>query len=205
MPIQVIIADDHQFVLDAIFDLLALDGDIEVVSRCRNGQEAVSAAERHPDAVLVLDIRMKGLDGWNAMRELRGRRTGPILVCSGTVDANDILRAARLGAKGVFLKEMKPELLGRFIREVHAGASCFAAALTELSAEPLEPGDIGQLTAREIDVLRLVALGLRNREIADRIGIQEGTVRIHLHRIYRKLGTNSRVNLATYAQDLGLG
>jgi DNA-binding NarL/FixJ family response regulator len=205
MPIKVILADDHRLVLDALADLLASEDDIEMVCRCGNGYEAVAAAMRHPEAVLVLDMKMPGLDGWDVLRELKGRRAGPILILSGAVDENDILRAARLGAKGAFLKDMDPQLAPHLIRTLHAGGTGFSDTLTQiLQQSPAKETGANPLTARELEILRCVALGLRNKDIAGRLGIGEGTVRLHLHRIYRKLGTKSRVTLAIYAQDLGL-
>jgi len=205
MLVDVIIADDHPLVVNALASLLALENDIRVVSRCQNGREVFAAVQDFPNSILVLDVKMPAPDGWGVMRSLREQGLSiPIVLCSGTVNLGEVLRAARLGAKGVFLKEMPPEMLPDCLREVRAGRPYFDAALRQLSyASPGIPKIENNLTAREVEILRLVGRGLTNSQIAEQLEIESGTVRIHLHRIYKKFGTNNRVLLANYAQDLG--
>jgi DNA-binding NarL/FixJ family response regulator len=209
--IRTVLADDHPLFLDGLDQLLRLAGDFEVVARCSGGREAIEAVEQLNPDVLVLDLRMPDLDGLSVVRELRRRKLEVrIVVLTAILAEPDLLEAVRLGVSGAVLKEMAPRLLLQCLRKVHAGGhwvenrAVHAALEGALRREAGSREASGQLTAREIDLVRMVASGLRNKEIAQRLYITEGTVKTHLHNIYRKLQLETRVAVRQYAEDKGL-
>jgi DNA-binding NarL/FixJ family response regulator len=211
MPINVVLADDHPLVLDALENLFRHEEDIVVRARCGDGAQALGAVrELRPD-VLVLDIRMPGMDGLALIRALRKEKVATaVVLLTAALDEDEVLEAIRLGVKGVVLKEMAPRLLVQCVRTVHAGGNWLEKQSVRLALDKLlrqESGvrEVGRLlTPREIEIVRLVAGGHRNKEIAARLHVSEGTVKVHLHNVYEKLKVESRVALTLYAQDRGL-
>jgi DNA-binding NarL/FixJ family response regulator len=210
VTIRLVLADDHPLMLDALGALFTVSDDFEVAARCRDGEEAVQAVRRHRPDVLVLDLRMPRLDGLGVLRALRDETNPPrVVVLTAAVDEDEVLEALRLGVRGMVLKEMAPEMLVRCVRRVHAGGewlereSVGRAIDKMLRKEEAEKAAAEALTTRELEVVKLVAAGLRNKEIADRLSIGEGTVKIHLHRVYEKLGVDGRVPLANLAHERG--
>ena len=211
MTIRVVLADDHPFFLDGLVQFLDREPDIEVVARCVDGEEALRAVlELRPD-VLLLDLRMPGLDGVAVLRELaRGRSPTRVVLLTAAVHEDDLMEALRLGVRGVVLKEMAPRLLVQCLRKVHAGErwveiKSTAQALDKLlQREEATRTVAGVLTQREIEIARLVAGGLQNKEIAARLAITEGTVKVHVHSIYLKLKLSTRVGLMRWAEEHGL-
>lgn len=210
-PIRVALADDHPIVLDGLEQLFRLEADIDVVARCRTADEALRALRAVSPDVLVLDLLMPGGGGLELLRAMgeKDRRTRIILL-TAVIDDDQLLEAIRLGAQGVVLKDMAPQLLIDAIREVHAGGQWLEQGLGGralrrlLSREQRASETARQLSSREREIVRLVAGGLRNRAIADRLSISEGTVKVHMHNIYEKLDLNGRVELANYARENGL-
>ncbi len=211
MPIRIVIADDHPIVLDGLEQLFRLEEEFEIVGRCTNGQEALDAVEAHHPDILILDLRMPLRSGLGVLREMRQRGLDTrVVVLTAALDEDEVVDAIRLGVKGVVLKEMAPRLLVQCVRKVHDGGQwlekdSIGKALDKMLNRPGGlPSGAGSLTPREIDVVRLVAEGLRNKEIADRLQISEGTVKIHLHSIYEKLQIGGRVELSVFARDRGI-
>ncbi|MDP2052246.1 MAG: response regulator transcription factor [Acidobacteriota bacterium] len=210
-PIRVALADDHPIVLDGLEQLFRLEADIDVVARCRTADEALRALRAVSPDVLVLDLLMPGGGGLELLRAMgeKDRRTRIILL-TAVIDDDQLLEAIRLGAQGVVLKDMAPQLLIDAIREVHAGGQWLEQGLGGralrrlLSREQRASETARRLSSREREIVRLVAGGLRNRAIADRLSISEGTVKVHMHNIYEKLDLNGRVELANYARENGL-
>lgn len=207
MPIRVILADDHPIVLGGLDQLLAPEPDMQVIARCTSGRATLEAVRRHKPDILLLDLRMPDGDGLSVLRGLREEKlTTRAVVLSAALDEDELLEAVQLGAKGVVLKEMAPELLLECIRRVHAGGQWLdrdlvGRALDRLVVREALARKVGEvLTPREIEIVRLVASGLRNKEIGRTLSITEGTVKIHVHNIYDKLGVDSRVELAAYAR-----
>jgi DNA-binding NarL/FixJ family response regulator len=161
--------------------------------------------------VLILDIRMPGQDGLAVLRALRQEPcpTRVVLLTAGLAE-HEVLEAVRLGAQGVVLKEMASHLLVQCVRKVHAGGhwverrSVSRALETMLRQQDGQRDVTGLLTARELEIVRLAAQGCRNKSIAETLSISEGTVKIHLHNIYKKLPIDSRLALTLYARDKGL-
>ena len=211
MPISVVLADDHPLVLDALENVFRLQEDIVVRARCGDGVEALRAVREHRPDVLVLDIRMPGMDGLALIRELKKEKLPTqVVLLTAALDEEEVLAAIRLGVKGVVLKEMAPRLLVQCVRTVHAGGDWLEKQSVRLALDKLLRREAGArevarlLTPREIEIVRMVAGGLRNKEIAAKLHVNEGTVKLHLHHIYTKLGVNSRVALTLYAQGRGL-
>jgi len=211
MSIRLVLADDHPLILDALEGLFHLEEDIEVVARCSDGVQALEAVARFEPDVLILDLRMPVSDGLDVLRALHrlGSRTRAV-VLAGSVEDRELVECLRLGVRGVVLKEMAPRLLVQCVRKVFAGEvwvenrSITRAVDLMLLREAGARDSAAHLTQREIEVVQLVAAGHRNKEIARRLTLTEGTVKVHLHHIYAKLGVDGRLELLRYAEERGL-
>jgi NarL family two-component system response regulator LiaR len=208
--IRVLVVDDHLVVRKGIRALLATEPDIVVVGEARNGAEAVAEAARLQPDVILMDLVMPEMDGIAAIEQiLASRPAGRILVLT-SFDADDkVFPAIRAGALGYTLKDFGPAELVRAIQRVHRGESSLHPAiarrvLQELAHPPQRPPTDEPLTEREVEVLRLVARGDSNQQIATALGIGEGTVRVHVSNILSKLHLASRTQAALYALREGL-
>ncbi len=211
MTIRVVLADDHPIVMDGLESLFRLEPDFQIVARCQNGDEALHAVRRHRPDVLIVDLRMPKLDGMAVVRSLHEEKLPTrVILLAGAIDRTDALEALRLGVRGMVLKELAPRLLIQCVRKVHAGEtwvekSSVTGALETLLRREAAMREVGaHLTPREIELVRMVAGGLRNRQMAQQLSITEGTVKIHLHNVYQKLKVENRVQLVLYAQSKGL-
>lgn len=208
--IRIVIADDHPLILDGLDRLFTADG-FEVVGRCVNGEEALAVVDQvHPD-VLVLDMNMPRMHGFAVMEALQSRSSPPkTVLLTASLDEDDVMEALRLGVRGVVLKEMAPRLLLECVRHVSEGGQWLERRSVGLAVDKMLRRDRNTremeavLTPRERGIVRMVAAGLRNKEIAAQCFLAEGTVRIHLHNIYQKLKVSSRVELSRVAQEKGL-
>ena len=211
MPVSLVLADDHPIVLDGLEQLFRAQKDFTVVARCRDGAETLRAVRQHRPDVLLLDIRMPAPDGLQVVRDLQqdGLPTRIVLL-TAELDEDDVLEAVRLGVQGVVLKEMAPQMLMECVRKVAAGEQWIERRSLTRALDKMLRREAGfrevasVLTSREIEIVRLAAQGLRNQAIADRLHISEGTVKVHLHNIYEKLGIDGRVGLTLYAREKGL-
>jgi NarL family two-component system response regulator LiaR len=214
--IRVLIVDDHAIVRKGIRALLAEAGGFEVVAEADNGQAAVLRAQECSPDVVLMDLLMPGMDGIEATHQITSRQPGArILVLTSFAADNKVFPAIKAGASGYLLKDSTPDELVRAIRQVHRGEpSLHPAIARKLLQEIAHPGGKGEatsplpapeaLTAREMTVLRLIAQGLSNQEIADQISVSEPTVRAHVSRILGKLHLASRTQAALYAVREGL-
>jgi DNA-binding NarL/FixJ family response regulator len=200
--VRVLVVDDQQLVRDGIASLLGIQPGIEVVGTAADGHEALQrAADLDPDVVLM-DVRMPGLDGVEATRALRRTRPSCRVVMLTTFDDDQyVTLALRAGADGYLLKDLGAAELADAVRLAHRGVAQLDAAVARRLAAAL-PG--AELTPRELDILRLVATGATNREIAARVYLSEGTVKNHVSRILTRLGLRDRTQAAVYARDRGL-
>ncbi|HKC23634.1 MAG TPA: response regulator transcription factor [Thermoanaerobaculia bacterium] len=210
MPISLVIADDHPMILDGIERLFREEPDFELKARCVNGEEALREVRALRPDILVLDLKMPKMNGLEVLRELRreGLPTKVVMLAADLSDA-EVLDAVSLSVRGVVLKDTAPEALVECVRRVHAGGSWLEDGAAMRALEHAAKLRIGQpdsdvLTAREVELVRLAAAGLRNKEIADRLSITEGTVKVHLHNVYQKLGVDGRVALLLRAEELGI-
>jgi DNA-binding NarL/FixJ family response regulator len=205
--IRLVIADDHRIVLDGLEQVLRLEPDFAIVERCVSGESAISAVVKHRPDVLLLDLAMPQVSGLDVMRELHRRRVSTrVVMLTAQIDAASLEDALDLGAAAVVLKETDSRLLVECIRSVHAGKPWHDPRQLQGSetASPLN-NMAGRLTTREREIVRMAAGGLRNRDIAERLFITEGTVKLHLHNIYQKLEVNGRPELIRLATRVGLG
>lgn len=210
-PIRLVITDDHAVVLRGLQALFGAEPDLAIVADCTTGEQTLEAVRKHHPDVLVLDVRLGDLDGLAVLRTLNEEGIVPrTVLLTAEIDDDQTLEAVRLGAAAVILKEMAPRLLIECIRKVHAGErwverQSIGRALHTLLRRETGLNDLRQaLTHRELDIVRMIVLGLRNAEIARRLNLSEGTVKSHLHHIYEKLGVNSRLGLLLLAQQKGL-
>ena len=211
MSIRLILADDHPPILQGLTLLLRQEPDFEVLAGCRNGEETLQAVRQFQPDVLILDILMPGKDGLAVLRELRQLEIPTrVILLTAAIDEDNLLEAMRLGVGGVVLKEMAVPLLIQCVRKVYAGDQwlerhSIARAMEKMLRRESGTREVAQLlTSRELEIVRLAASGLRNKEIANKLAISEGTVKIHLHRSYEKLHVDSRIALLRYAQTKGL-
>jgi DNA-binding NarL/FixJ family response regulator len=209
MTIKVVIADDQALVRTGFRKILESEPDLEVVGEAADGGEAVEAALLRPDVVLM-DIRMPRLDGLEAMRRLAGKTRVLVLT---TFDLNEyVYEALRAGASGFLLKDAPADQLVTAIRVVAAGEALLAPSITrrlieEFARRPpsnARPAELEALSPRELDVLRLVARGLSNAEIAGELYVGDATVKTHVSRILQKLTLRDRVQAVVLAYESGL-
>jgi DNA-binding NarL/FixJ family response regulator len=208
MPIRIVLADDHRIVLDGLAQLLALESDFDILLRCTDGTEALAAVERSRPDVLVADVKMPGLTGIDILRELHasGSATRVVLLTAHMTDAQ-VVEAVRMNVGGIVLKESASRTLVQCVRAVAGGQRWLDQQTVHGALESMLRREAGianasqTLTRRELEIVRMVATGLRNKQIAERLNITEGTVKMHLHSIYEKVGVTGRVELSNYARD----
>jgi DNA-binding NarL/FixJ family response regulator len=214
-PVRVLVADDQQLIRDGIASLLGIQPGITVVGTASDGAQAVEKALALAPDVILMDVRMPGTDGVLAAAQVRRELPACRVIMLTTFDDEDyVVRALRAGAVGYLLKDLPAAELASAVRMAHAGVAQFGAQAVGRLASALarhpagveaERGVVGQpLTAREVDVLRLIAGGATNREIATRLYLSEGTVKNHISRILTRLALRDRTQAAIYARDHGL-
>ncbi|GAA0928502.1 response regulator transcription factor [Virgisporangium aurantiacum] len=214
MTIKVLIADDQALVRAGFRMIIEAREDLAVVGEAGDGEQAIRlAAQTRPDVVLM-DVRMPGLDGVAATARLTATPDGPRIIILTTYDLEEPMYAAlRAGASGFLLKDVRPADLVEAIRVVARGDALLAPAVTRrlldrylaLDRAPSAPaGSLAQLTDREREVLALLARGAANAEIATQLVVTEATVKTHVSAILRKLGVRDRVQAVVLAYDLGL-
>jgi DNA-binding NarL/FixJ family response regulator len=208
-PIRVLLADDHPMVRRGLASLLVTLPGVDVVAEAGTGIDAVREAALHEPDVVVMDMRMPGLDGVEATRRIvRDRPTTAVLVL--TMFDEDVLIADAIGAgaRGYLLKGAQQDEIERAIRAVAAGDAIFSAGVASRVLGTLAPGQhtlLPGLTARERDVLSLIASGVDNSSIAATLGLASKTVSNHISSIFLKLGVATRSEAIVMARDAGLG
>jgi NarL family two-component system response regulator LiaR len=218
--IRVLLVDDHAIVRDGIHSLLKTQPDIEVVGEANNGRDAVSEAENLQPDVILMDLVMPGMDGIEAIHHIvDGQPKSRILVLTSFSAEDKVFPAIKAGAMGYLLKDCDSEELVRAVHQVHRGESSLhpkiaRMVLQEMAADrPLSGSEppprperptAEPLTERELDVLRRVARGRSNREIADELALADGTVRTHVSNILNKLHLASRTQATLFALRQGL-
>lgn len=205
MTVRVLIVDDHPVVRSGLVALLGAQSDLEIVGEAASGEEAVRlAAETAPEVVLC-DLRLgAGMDGVAVTRALAGLAASPAVVILTTYDHDvDIVRAVEAGAAGYLLKDAAPAEISAAVTQAAAGETILSPDLTERVIHTMRNRTAG-LSARELDVLRLVAEGLSNRDTAARLFVSEATVKSHLIHVFSKLGVDSRTAAVAAARAAGL-
>ncbi len=202
--IAVLIADDHPVVRQGLRVLLSLHADIEVVGEAGDGAQAVELAAALAPDVILLDLKLPGLDGLGVLAELRDRNLpARVLVLTSVGDAASVTVAMRAGAAGFLYKDVDPDALVRAVRSVHDGHTVLApeaaGTLVQSRNRATAVGGLGSLTAREREVLAQIAEGRSNREIARLLHMSEKTVKTHVSSVLAKLGVADRTQAALHA------
>ena len=206
-PIRIVLADDHRIVLDGLAQLLSLESDFEVLQLCTNGEEALQAVERHHPDVLVADVKMPGLTGVDVLRRLGAGDGSRVVLLTAHITDGQVVEAVRLNVGGIVLKEAASRALVQCVRTVAAGGRWLDEPTVRAATESVQRREASlasasrTLTRRELEIVRMVATGLRNKQIGEKLAISEGTVKMHLHSIYEKLGISGRVDLTNYARE----
>ena len=207
---KLLIADDHPIVLDGVSALLR-DAGVDIVAQCRNGEQVLEEVARHRPQMLLLDVQMPGVTGLEVLKTLRARGDQtPVILLTASLTSAEAIEAIQLGVNGLVLKESAPRQLLHCFESVRAGERWLDPEATQRALRYATESKNGHadgtpLTPRERNLVRLVMHGLRNKEIAAEMSITEGTVKMHLHNIYEKLGIGSRTELAMYARDRNIG
>jgi DNA-binding NarL/FixJ family response regulator len=200
--IRILVVDDHHIVRQGLVALLNTVPGFQVIAEAGDGIEAIALYRQHQPDITIMDLRLPRMNGVEAITHIRAEFPGARIVVLTTFDGDeDIYRALQAGARGYLLKGMDAEELTSAIRSVHAGKSRIPTVVAERLAERMSGSE---LTARELDVLRLIVQGRSNREIAGGLHISEATVKTHINNLLSKLGVSDRTQAATTALQRGL-
>ncbi|MGO4880952.1 MAG: response regulator [Bryobacteraceae bacterium] len=215
--IRIVVADDHPIFRDGLCRLLALEPDFEVVAQAQDGRQVLDVLQQHEPDILLLDLKMPGLDGLATLQRLQSsKHKTRVIVLTASEDKNEFVQAMKLGTSGIVLKQSATDLLIKSIRKVNAGeiwldSHTTAAVMRQFATGADEvpaanaPASSGRererslLSQREREIVALVAQGFKNKEMAEKMFISEQTVKNHLHNIFDKLGVSDRLELALYA------
>src|SRR6266853_4116714 len=216
--IRIVVADDHPIFRDGLCRLLALEDDFEVVAQAQDGRQVLDVIQQFEPDILLLDLKMPGLDGLATLQRLQAARNKTrVIVLTASDDKNEFVQAMKLGTSGIVLKQTATELLIKSMRKVHAGeiwldSHTTAAVIRQFVANDEAPAvpapppapqqrdrERSPLSQREREIVALVAQGFKNKEMAEKMFISEQTVKNHLHNIFDKLGVSDRLELALYA------
>lgn len=205
LPHTLLLVDDHPMMRRGLRQLIELEGDLTVVGEANNGLEACELVQRLTPDLVVLDNNMPQLNGVETLKRLREQGfAGKILLFTVSDAEHDLRDAMRFGADGYLLKDMEPEHLIARLREVLRGTLVISPSLTTVLAQALrtpQGASSLDLTERERQVLKMIAAGLSNKMIGNKLGITEGTVKVHVKNLLHKLGLRSRVEAAVWALE----
>ena len=208
-PIRILLVDDHPLMRRGMRDLLAMEDDLQPVGEAGTGEEALRLVDELDPDLILLDLNMPGMDGLETLQRLREAKVDArIILFTVSDDQSHVLEALRQGADGYLLKDMDPEQLVEQVRVAANGKLALTPELTLILAQAIRerPSNASQnanasLTKREKDVLRLIAKGLSNKMIARKLGITEGTVKVHVKNLLHSLRLRSRVEAAIWATE----
>ncbi len=210
MSIRVLIADDHPVVLSGLEAVLHLEPGFELVGKCSDSNTILAAVLKTRPDVVLLDLNMPGKDGLAVLRELHTHaQETRVVLLTGEVTEEQVIEALRLGIRGILLKEMAPRLLLECIRKVHGGGQWLEKeSIGRVIEKMLKREEATQhfdsiLTRREQEILHLVVKKMTNQEIGTSLFIAPGTVKVHIHSIYKKLAVSGRVELLRWAREKG--
>lgn len=202
---KLLLVDDHPMLRQGVAQLISLEDNLEVVAQANSGDEAISLAVKHLPDLILLDLNMKGLNGIETLLALkRAEVTSKIVFFSVSDNESDVLQAIKFGADGYLLKDSEPEELIDKINHALLGEFVISQDLTQILARSLQSKNkkinpIEQLTHRELENLKLIAAGKSNKDIANKLGITEATVKVHVKNLLKKLQLKSRVEAAVWA------
>lgn len=206
MSVRLILVDDHPIVLDGLQQFLQRQPDFRVIAACSNADAAMAAVTHERPDVLVLDLRMPGTNGLGLLRQLGDAGLScPSILLTAAIEDAEVTEAVRLGVAGLVMKDSTPDTLVQCVRKVHGGGQWLDHEIVNRAFKSQLDREAAvretALTPREIEIVRMVAEGLRNKAIAERMSISEGTVKVHLHNIYEKLAVDGRLELTLVAQQ----
>ena len=207
--INIVVVDDHPVVREGLSAMLSTQEDMQIVAEASTGSEAVSLSQSHKPDVMVMDLQLPDMDGVEAIEKIReGRPDSQFLVLTSYDTDDRVLHAVRAGAQGYLLKGVPKEELFHAVRTIYQGGSLLGPGvapklLSQVQAGPTEPA-ISRLSERELEILRYVADGFRNKEIAWELSISERTVKFHISVIFQKVDASSRTEAVRNAVKRGL-
>jgi DNA-binding NarL/FixJ family response regulator len=200
--IRILVVDDHHVVRQGIVALIKSVEDMTVVAEAADGKQAVELFRKHRPDVTIMDLRLPVMTGVEAITEIRRESPAARIIVLTTFDGDeDIYRALQAGARGYLLKDMFGDDLMDAIRAVHAGKSRIPAAVAQRLADRMVGSE---LTARELEVLKLIVAGKSNKEIGNALSISEATVKTHINNLLSKMGVSDRTQAATTALQRGI-
>jgi two-component system, NarL family, nitrate/nitrite response regulator NarL len=209
--IRLVLADDHRIILEGLEHLFRREKDFQILATATSGHDALVAVQLHRPDILVLDIRMPHGDGLWVLKQIHEQALPTrVVLLTATLDEDEVLEAMQSGVWGLVLKESAAVMLVDCVRRVSQGERLLDQAMVSRALDKMlrhqdamkEVAEV--LSPREGEIVRMAAVGLRNKEIASKLFIGEGTVKTHLHAIYKKLGVHGRVELTVYAHEKGL-
>lgn len=202
---NILLVDDHPLFRKGIRQLIELDDDLEILGEARNGAEALAIAREEEPDLILLDLNMQGMDGLETLKALRASGVGSrIIMLTVSDNEADVVNCIKAGADGYLLKDMEPEDILEKIREATTGKMAISERLTQILASALrkpvstDTDPSASLTSREYEILTRIALGHSNKVIARDLNISDGTVKVHVKHILKKMGMRSRVEAAVW-------
>ncbi|WP_028468642.1 two-component system response regulator NarL [Neptunomonas japonica] len=209
---SILLIDDHPLLRKGVKQLIELDDELIVIAEASNAIEGIKAAKETEPDLILLDLNMPNINGIETLKMLRDEEVASrVIVFTVSDNEEDVVAALKAGADGYLLKDMEPEELLESLRQAALGKVVISDKLTTLLAQALQSGrssnksDISSLTPREKQIIKLIAGGLPNKLIARKLNITEGTVKVHVKHLLKKLRLRSRVEVAVWAVQEGLG
>lgn len=211
MPTTLVLADDHPIILEGLEQLFRRDKDFQVLATCTTGDAAIEAVRAHRPDVIVLDVKMPNGDGLSVLKRIHDEHLPTrVILLTASMQEDEVIQAMESGVWGLVLKESAAISLVDSVRKVLRGERALDQSLIVRALDRAVERQTGLrqaaevLSRREAEIVKMVAAGMRNKEIANKLFIGEGTVKTHLHAIYKKLGVHGRVELTLYAREHGL-
>ncbi len=204
-PATILLVDDHPLLRKGLTQLIEFEDELEVIGEASNGQDALELAKEHEPDLIVLDLNMQGMDGLETLRAMRNAEVSSRIIMLTVSDSDeDVVCAITYGADGYLLKDMDPEQILEKLKEAALGKMVISEKLTHVLAGAIRGGSdkksniLAKLTSREHEILKLIAKGMSNKLIARELDISDGTVKVHVKHVLKKLGLNSRVEAAVW-------
>jgi DNA-binding NarL/FixJ family response regulator len=211
MATTLVLADDHPIILEGLEQLFRRDKEFHVLATCNSGEHAIAAVREHRPDVIVLDVKMPNGDGLSVLKQIRDEHLPTrVILLTASMQEDEVIQAMESGVWGLVLKESAAVSLVDSVRKVLRGERALDQSLIIRALDRAVERQTGMrqaaevLSRREAEIVKMVAAGMRNKEIANKLFIGEGTVKTHLHAIYKKLGVHGRVELTLYAREHGI-
>jgi DNA-binding NarL/FixJ family response regulator len=211
MVTTLVLADDHPIILEGLEQLFGRHKDFQVLATCNTGDDAIEAVRSHKPDIVVLDVKMPNGDGLSVLKQIHDEHLATrVILLTASMKEDEVLQAMEGGVWGLVLKESAAVSLVDSVRKVTRGERALDQSLIVRALDRAVERQTGLrqaaeiLSRREAEIVKMVAAGMRNKEIANKLFIGEGTVKTHLHAIYKKLGVHGRVELTLYAREHGI-